>query len=914
MRSVLLGLACLLGALAPRATAAASSLSIAPAPAGPVTRVEIASPHHLPAWLVDQALEGLAGSAFSRFAVRESLDRLWALGVFARAEVEAIPEAGGVRLRYQLERSPFLERLAWEGDLGLPAVDLAGAASLLLGGPADMERLERAQADVRALYGQEGYLGAAVAIRTREDERTGGQDVTFDIEAGEPADIGRIRIEGATAAGGLGLLRALGLREGQRYREPLLRDGLRAVEVRLRDLGFFEARVDRPEPGWDRASNRVTLDIRVHEGPRTRIEMTGNAALPAAELRPRLTFADAGVVDEIEVRASARQIEGAYREIGYPFAAVTGTLEADGPDRLVRFEIAEGSRVTVETIEFSGNASFPSGRLRRMMQTRPPGLLHRGLFVADTLESDVRVLLRFYRSEGYPEAVVGPAAVTYRADRTGVRIDIPVVEGPRRRVGIIAVTGERVIGAAEILAAMPMMPGDPWDAARVDEGRRLVERLYARRGYHGAQVTVGATLRDGEMDVTCAIVEGEPTRIARVLVGGLTVTREKVVRRELPFAPGQLWNSDDLVEGRRRLGATRLFERVDVNPLRPAPGPYRDVEIAVREAKPWRLDFGIGYETEDGARGFIEIAHDNLFGTGRSLALRERASQRGDLTELTYREPWLLDTAWQGQLTAFRQWQKEVGYQFHSVGGVGTIERFFLDRPGDFLRTAVGYSFREVRRFDVEPGLAAAGITSGTERLASVLLAASWDRRDPQADPRRGSFHLASVETAGGFLASQSDFVKTQLQTSWFVPWPPPTLLGVSARLGLAWPYGRSDRLPIESRFFAGGTTTVRGYTLNAIGPLDSQGNPLGGNGQLVLNLEWRFPIWRWFGGAAFVDAGAIAPEVTDLARAPIFPGAGAGLRIATPIGPVRLDVGYALRPIPGENRLQFYLTIGQAF
>jgi outer membrane protein insertion porin family len=158
------------------------------------------------------------------------------------------------------------------------------------------------------------------------------------------------------------------------------------------------------------------------------------------------------------------------------------------------------------------------------------------------------------------------------------------------------------------------------------------------------------------------------------------------------------------------------------------------------------------------------------------------------------------------------------------------------------------------------------------------------------------------------------DFVKFRLEDSWFIPWPPPTVLAFSTRLGLAAPYGRSDALVIEDRFKAGGSTTVRGYKLDKVGPLDFAGNPVGGNLQLLLNLEWRFPIYRWLGGVTFFDAGAVTPEIKDFSFNDFFPGVGGGLRITTPIGPIRLDVGYALRQVRQDTRIQVYLTIGQAF
>ena len=163
-------------------------------------------------------------------------------------------------------------------------------------------------------------------------------------------------------------------------------------------------------------------------------------------------------------------------------------------------------------------------------------------------------------------------------------------------------------------------------------------------------------------------------------------------------------------------------------------------------------------------------------------------------------------------------------------------------------------------------------------------------------------------------LGGTVNFVKSELATSWFFSWPPPTVFALSGRLGLAGPYGGTGSLPIQDRFFAGGATTVRGFREDRLGPQDAKGNPTGGNGLAIFNLEWRFPIWRWFGGAIFVDGGAVTPEVRDLRLDALRTGAGGGIRVKTPVGPLRLDVGYALRPIPGESRVQVYVSVGNPF
>jgi len=893
-----------------------------------VVAVEVISPHLPVGPPPEQMLTDLVGRPLSRARVRESVDRLWALGIFDRVEVEMVPEGEGVRLRYHVSRRARVERVEWTGDLGLAAADLAAAAALAIGGPAEPDRLERARTDVLARLRREGYLGANVWVDARENLETNGRLVIFVVAAGLEAYVGRVSIDGLARAEAKPLRKALGFSEGDVFRERPYREGLRAFEDELHKQGFFESRVTPRQSPYDPALNRIDVTLEVVEGPKTIVEFIGRDALKESELREKLTFAEAPVLDEVEVRASAEELMRAYREAGHHFVKVTGTLGGDAATRHVRFDIEEGPRVSVESIGFEGVTSLPAAKLQDQMQTRPAWLIplgvFRGLYVEDQLTRDMQVVRQYLRTQGFASADVGPPRTTFSDDRTHARIVIPVVEGPRQKVANVVVTGSKLVPLDLIHKSIGFRAGDPWDALRAEEARRKIEQLYQRRGYRGTSVSLTSAETPEGFQATYAVQEGEVTRVGQILVSGLTATKLDIVMRELPFKYGDPLTAVDLAEARRRLDATRLFDRVDVEAQGDPEAPYRDVAVTLREAKPWRLEFGGGYATEEGFRGFVTIGHDNLFGTGRSIALRERVSQKGDRTELEYREPWIFGTEWQGEAVGFRERKQEVGFKTDRTGMTFTVQRDLLrplfrpDEPTDHpesLRGSLRYRLEHFSRHDIEPSLVQdQGITERNDLVTSVIPALALELRDQPADPHRGSYHYTSFEFGTTALGGNVDFVKFRLEDSWFIPWPPPTVLAFSTRLGLAAPYGRSDALVIEDRFKAGGSTTVRGYKLDKVGPLDSGGNPLGGNLQLLLNLEWRFPIYRWLGGVTFFDAGAVTPEVKDFSLNDFFPGVGGGLRITTPIGPIRLDMGYALRQVRQDTRIQVYLTIGQAF
>jgi outer membrane protein insertion porin family len=903
-------------------TVALVHLLAAPGSAAPpvIAAVDLSAPHPLPEERVRAAIGDLTGKPLSREAIRASLERLWGLGLFSSIRVEETSGPGGVRLRFEFTERPLIRRIAWEGKSGIDLGEVAATAALAIGEEASASRLAKAERVLLRRYRREGYFAARVTIRTEAVADTSDRDVTVVLDSGEQARVGEVRFEGDTGLPVEQLAKAAKVREGRPYQESLMREGTRAVEERLRQEGFYEARVTAGPPDWKAATNQVDIAFHVTTGSRFRVEFEGRGALPESALRSQLTFATSGTADRVEQEASAHQIEAAYRERGYHFATVTPHETRDGDVRVIRLVVDEGPRVTVQSLTFTGARAIPGGQLAKQIETSRPGLFRRGLFRQDLLDHDVGVVLAYLRSQGYAEATVGPAEVRFSDDRRHALIVIPVTEGPRLTVGAVTIDGARAVTVREIEATLPFKPGAPWQVRQPEEGQRAIERLYAAHGYHGAAIRASTNRQDAFVDIRYEVDEGEQTRIGRVLLRGLLLAREDVVRRTLPFRSGDVLIPDKLLAGQRRLGEFPAFDAVSIDPLRPPPNPFADVEVTLRERKPWHLDFGLGYSNADGARTFVEIGHDDVLGTGASASIRQRLSAGGqstrwaERTDALGRLPYVLGTPWWLDADVFQEASGQLGYDLAQFGLWIDAHRELFPERIKGLRGDLRYRLESVRYSNVDPTLAASDVTPGQQFIGSVTPVLTLERRDDLLDPKHGSLHQLLIETGSRYFGSDVEFVKGRFETRWFFNWPPPTVIAVAGRLGLAAPYGGTPALAIQDRFFAGGASTVRGFREDRLGPLDARGNPIGGNATAILNLEWRFPIWRWFGGAVFVDSGTVTPEIADLRFNAFKTGTGGGLRIKTPVGPIRVDVGYALQPIPGESRTHVYVTVGNPF
>ncbi|HKN46993.1 MAG TPA: BamA/TamA family outer membrane protein, partial [Candidatus Polarisedimenticolia bacterium] len=266
--------------------------------------------------------------------------------------------------------------------------------------------------------------------------------------------------------------------------------------------------------------------------------------------------------------------------------------------------------------------------------------------------------------------------------------------------------------------------------------------------------------------------------------------------------------------------------------------------------------------------------------------------------------------------SAFWEDQVRPGFSAKTVGSSVQISR----QVTRATRTLYSYSLR-----DVDESKAPALIQATTLRLSSLTASTVHDTRDALFDPMRGHYVSGELQLFGQTIGSEADFAKLYAQAFFFREILPKTVWAQAVRAGAAYTYGRTrgdpaatgdavSGLPPSERFFAGGDTTLRGFKRDRVGTLDASGDPLGGEGLFLLNEELRFPIFQYLQGVVFYDAGNIYRTIADYDITDLRQVAGAGLRIATPIGPFRFEYGAILDRRQSEAAGQFFISIGQAF
>ena len=912
-------------------------------------------------------IETAVGAPLSLSAVRESIAQLYSLGQFQDIQVEALEAPGGVLLRYNLIPVRTVQRVEFEGQLGVSERTLRSAMNERFGPTPQLTRLSEVVRVLERLYQDRGFFSASVRPASTELRDPPRTVLTFEINAGPQARIGSIDTPGGGPAPAE-LLRDLGVAAGRPYQRPAVDRRIEEYVQRLRARGYLQASgTHRARLSPDRHRADITLDVR--PGPLVTVRFEGDP-LPAdrrAELAP---LQREGSADEDLLEDSVGRIRAYLREQGHWRADVAVEQQRFEEGRLaIVFTVRTGPvyRVAPGGVEISGNASVPAEELRALVPLAPGDL-----YVASRLDAAVGSILRLYRTRGFAWAAV-TAAENEIDEPAGanalVRPVIAIAEGPRALLGDVAVTGARAVDDAQIRRILRLEPGDPFYEPSIDAARDTVQLEYLNLGFASADVRLITAVSEDRtrVNLTVAIDEGPQTIVDRVIIVGNQRTAESVIRREVLLRPGEPLGLRDLLESRRRLGALGLFRRIDIRELEHGPPTSRDVLVTVEEAPATTISYGGGLEVtrrlravgeggtareriEPAPRGFFDIGRRNLGGKNRSVNLFTRVSVRPsdapDDPSLdgrglafneyrvvgTYRQPAALLWGADLSLTGAVEQGIRSSFNFTRKGTTAEVAR----RLSPTVRTSFRYSFGTTRTYDErlnEDEQAAIDRLFPQVRLSTFSTAVVRDTRDDVVEPTGGTFLSAEGSLSARALGGQVGFMKTYVQGYWFrqLSRSRNVVFASRASLGLADgferpaqsgdPLGTIEDLPASERFFAGGDTTIRGFaldTVGAAGTISERGFPTGGNAVLILNGELRVPVWRDVGAALFVDGGNVFRRVTDFAIDELRGSAGFGLRYRSPIGPIRLDLAFKMdrREIGGalEPRRVLHFSIGQAF
>jgi outer membrane protein assembly complex protein YaeT len=593
----------------------------------------------------------------------------------------------------------------------------------------------------------------------------------------------------------------------------------------------------------------------------------------------------------------------------------------------------------VRRITFTGNTQFSSRTLLGQMATKPrpwPLFWKRGEpYNPPSVQEDLLRIRKYYFDRGFLETTARVERVEENAEENTVAIEIAIDEGPPTQVAEVRLAGvvpPELSPTQEATAALPLRAGERLNKADFDLSREVLLTRLHNATYARAAV-VPNTVVDPEAHtavVTFELHPGAPTTFGPITIEGEQQVKERAIRRQLRIREGDPYNATELQESVDAIQGLGMFQAVTPRVLNPhEQGAPMDVEITVRERSPRSVQLGFGFSTVEQFRGEVQWRQRNLWGGAESLNLSVKGSSIRQEAEGRFFLPYFLTRRTSFRQTIFARNQPRLDEDPLSLGGgtlfgiEDTTPRFSEFSVGtesrvsrEFSRRLSGSSGVELSRHvfsDVDPDLIGTGVADNNT-LFIQFAELQWDTRDNRLNPTRGIVLSGELDHSTSALISTVSFFKLLLEGRHFYALREKLILASRLSVGGIQPYSGSDIVPSNVRFFAGGPGSIRGYAPNRVGPLDSQGRPIGGDSLLVGSVELRFPISGDLGGAVFVDAGNVYSGSPAYDLGDLRVGVGPGIRYNTPIGPFRLDFGVAVNPRSGDpfGRLDF--SIGQAF
>jgi outer membrane protein insertion porin family len=887
------------------------------------------------------ALETLpfhVGDTLTPQNVRAAIEALYNTGQYSYVDADANVVADGTTsLTFRVRPFFFFSTFHLEPE-DLLDRSLSAYFRLPFGEKFTTSAVERVVENTRDLLISEGYFQAAVTPIYRPDEQYHLIFVTLKATPGPKAKVGTVRVQGGEQTfKPEELLDAFGLKTGDDVSGSKIDKGVSDVRVKFTELRFLNTRVN-VDRMYDGATNTVDINLMIQPGQFALVQTRG-FNISNKKLRELVPIYEEAAVDTDLVEEGRVRVTRYMQQEGY-FDAMVGaeTIEVDpdlGNAIQINYTIMAGAKHEIVGVRIDGNQHFTTDEIRRRIKSRKGEWLNRGVFSADILEEDRQTIEAMYRNAGFEGTVV--TATPEDVDHA-ITVVIRIVEGKRLPIEAIDFAGNDQISSKELRAALGIKEGDMYTPGAVDEARAALTRFYYSHGYADARVerTVERIESNNGMRVSFQITEGPTYILGSILVAGNTITKDKVIRRSSRLQEYKPYDPEMILAAQQRLYATGLFSRVEVVALDQGLVGIRNVLIQVEDAKPILLTYGVGYQEFEQARGSFEISHNNLFGLNRSISFRTRVSYRERLGQATYREPRLFNHELDGFVSSFIEHSERPFYTADRIDfSLQVLKRFSVQN--NFLITS-SYQTVDIGDIGVNPHaptnpndpsvVSQIGPCKICQigRLGGSLIT---DHRNDPVNPTTGSFSTTTFQVANAIFGSELDFTSLFNQSSHYFPLGG-GVLATSGRFGWNHPYGRTakfapgqrQQLPATERYFAGGSTTLRGFGLDEARP-PSIPDLQGGNVLTIGNIEYRMPLRTFplsgLWGALFYDTGNVFPRIADVHLSEFTHTAGFGFRYQTPVGPARLDFGMNLRPERRpdgtlEPRLKISFTLGNPF
>lgn len=698
------------------------------------------------------------------------------------------------------------------------------------------------------------------------------------------------------------------------------------------------------------------------------IVFVGNQRLKSRRLLRELTLKKGGILDEEMVEQDRQKLLDYYHDKTFNDVTVKSniTLDEAANTGTITYTISEGPLGVLSNVRFEGNHAINQRVLRQTMKgTRGRTIVaffdKSGRLDQSKLKEDLDSVRDLYQDKGYVDIEIVETK-TERLANGNLNLVVVLREGPQYHLNTLSFEGTQIFTDAEIRRFLKMKEGAIYSPKGLKDDVKTIRDYYGSRGYVDAGIVPeGNSAGPARVNLKYKISEGGQSFVERVNISGNTQTKDKVIRREIPLIPGDVYNSVLVESAKKRLENLGYFEKVETNDTQTVVADRKDLDVILTEKRTGSLSFGAGFSSIDSLVGQIELTQSNFDitnwrhgftgGGERFRTLIQYGVTRKDFV-VSLTEPYFLDTRTAVGFEAFYHDTNYISNDYNQQNlGFDVNVRRGLTR---FTAASLEYRLESVNISDVQSNSTILQQETGTRVRSGLRADYSYDSRDSTFLTRRGTRADFSPYVAGGPLGGNTKIYGFDLTASHYRSLPGDTILLFNGEVATVDTLDGGDRVPVYDRLYLGGPSSLRGFAFRKVGPLDYKGNPVGGRTLARFTAEYTYPIIARVRGAVFYDAGFVNQDSFDFVPRDLhsrsdyrfdpnkldtdpktprpnptgndlkyteFGGGfsqdvGIGVRLDLPIGPIRLDYGYPLESNEFNTRHsgKFNFNVGYQF
>jgi outer membrane protein insertion porin family len=844
--------------------------------------------------------------------------------------------------------------------------------------PYGADRLPAAARSLQEFLRSSGYFQCAVRTSSEIDDAHQIVNVNFEVTLGPRARIGTVTFEGAPAVENRRLQRSIRslrarftgglLKTGKGYAPERITSATSIIKRTLSQQGFLASKVKELPPTYHPETNRADISFDITTGPTVLVRVVGARLtlipfLSKRELKKLIPVYSEGIIDRDLVEEGQQNLIDYFQKKGYFDVKVTTDFQSREKKTLV-YSIDKGKKHKVEAIAFHGNYHIPERDLVVQVVVKKAHFWSHGLISEKLLAQSAKNIDALYADRGYEEAKVVPNT---SEQNNHVNVVFQITENSQTVIRNVNVTGNRSLTPTQLTAPIgfQLQPGKAFSPRLLADDRNRIAANYLNRGYLNVEVKPTVERPTGDphgVSVTYNITEHQLVRVGDVIYLGQNHTKLSLIRKAARIPTESPMRRGDLLAAESRLYDLNIFDWASVGPRKPITDQTEeDAVVKVHEAKRTDIIYGFGFEishrggniptgtvgvpglpavqlgkyqiapsqaTYASPQGSIELDRLNMRGMGETASASLLLSRLDQRALTSYTQPHFLGTNWRS-LSSFSLERTTENPLFAAGLGDASFQLERLLNRKTNSRFQIRYDFNKTSLSDL---LVPALVLQQDRNIHLSTVSGTFirDTRDKPLDAHHGSFTTVNLGVTPVSLGSSASFAKLFGQYALYKP-VHSIVFADSIRLGFAKSYAGSF-VPTSQLFFSGGGTTLRGFPIDEAGPqrlvpfcnvLQGQSGcvninvPVGGRQLFILNSEARFPlgIIKALGGVIFYDGGNVYSAINFNNFVNNYTNTvGVGLRYATPIGPIRFDIGKNLNPIPGIGSVQYYITLGQAF